>query len=71
MVGLLVGAACGLFNGFLVSVVKIPAILATLATFTLYAGIGTAIMFSAVPVIPASLRTRRPAEEGLSLLASL
>ncbi len=43
VVGLLVGAACGLFNGFLVSVVKIPAILATLATFTLYAGIGTAI----------------------------
>ncbi len=41
--GLLVGAACGLLNGFLVAIVKIPAILATLGTFTLYAGIGTAI----------------------------
>ena len=32
IVALIVGAACGIFNGFLVSVLKIPAMLATLGT---------------------------------------
>ncbi len=42
-VGTLTGLVCGLFNGFLVAVVGIPAILATLGTLILYEGIGTAI----------------------------
>lgn len=36
---LVVGALCGAFNGFLVSVLKIPAMLATLGTYQLYMGI--------------------------------
>ncbi len=43
IVGTLTGLLCGLFNGFLVAVVEIPAILATLGTLILYEGIGTAI----------------------------
>jgi simple sugar transport system permease protein len=39
----LVGAICGLFNGFLVAYLGLPAILATLGTLTLYRGIATAI----------------------------
>mgnify|MGYP000077246638 FL=1 len=39
IVALIVGAACGIFNGFLVSVLKIPAMLATLGTYQLYMGI--------------------------------
>ena len=39
LVTLIVGAACGIFNGFLVSVLKIPAMLATLGTYQLYMGI--------------------------------
>ena len=36
IVALVVGALCGIFNGFLVSVLKIPAMLATLGTYQLY-----------------------------------
>ncbi|MEM6527501.1 MAG: ABC transporter permease, partial [Chloroflexota bacterium] len=43
IVGTLTGLLCGLFNGFLVAVIEIPAILATLGTLILYEGIGTAI----------------------------
>ena len=39
VVALIVGALCGIFNGFLVSVLKIPAMLATLGTYQLYMGI--------------------------------
>lgn len=39
VVALVVGALCGIFNGFLVSVLKIPAMLATLGTYQLYMGI--------------------------------
>lgn len=39
IVALVVGALCGIFNGFLVSVLKIPAMLATLGTYQLYMGI--------------------------------
>ena len=38
-IGLLVGAVGGLFNGILVGVVKLPALVATLATYSLYRGI--------------------------------
>lgn len=39
VVALAVGALCGIFNGFLVSVLHIPAMLATLGTYQLYMGI--------------------------------
>ena len=39
IVALVVGALCGIFNGFLVSVLKIPAMLATLGTYKLYMGL--------------------------------
>ena len=39
IVALVVGALCGIFNGFLVSVLKIPAMLATLGTYQLYMGL--------------------------------
>lgn len=39
LVALLVGAVCGAFNGFLIAVLKIPAMLATLGTYQLYMGI--------------------------------
>lgn len=39
IVALVVGALCGIFNGFLVSVLKIPAMLATLGTYQLFMGI--------------------------------
>ena len=39
IVALVVGALCGIFNGFLVSVLKIPAMLATLGTYQLYMSI--------------------------------
>lgn len=55
---LLVGAVCGLFNGFLVSVVKIPAMLATLGTYQLYMGIAIVISngstVSGVPTVYSS-----------------
>lgn len=38
VVALAVGSLCGLFNGFLVARIGIPAILATLGTFSLYTG---------------------------------
>jgi len=40
---LLVGAACGLLNGFLVAVLRLPPILATLGTLQLFSGIGIVI----------------------------
>lgn len=39
LVALAVGALCGIFNGFLVSYLKIPAMLATLGTYQLFMGI--------------------------------
>ena len=39
IVALVVGALCGIFNGFLVSVLNIPAMLATLGTYQLYMGL--------------------------------
>ena len=39
IVAQVVGALCGIFNGFLVSVLNIPAMLATLGTYQLYMGI--------------------------------
>lgn len=43
IVALAVGAACGLFNGLLVAVVRIPPILATLGTMKLFEGISFVI----------------------------
>jgi simple sugar transport system permease protein len=42
-IGIVVGALCGLLNGFLIAVVGIPAILATLGTMTLYKGLAVGI----------------------------
>jgi simple sugar transport system permease protein len=38
--GILVGGLCGLFNGFLVSYLRIPAMLATLGSYQIFQGIG-------------------------------
>ena len=43
VVGLLVGVACGLFNGLLIGLLGYSPILATLGTMTLYVGIGTVL----------------------------
>lgn len=43
VLGLVIGAACGAFNGFLVSVVHIPAMLATLGSYELFYGIAIVI----------------------------
>lgn len=43
LVALAVGAACGIFNGFLVSYLKIPAMLATLGTYQLFMGIAIVV----------------------------
>lgn len=43
LIALLVGFICGVFNGFLIGKVGVPAILATLATLTLYTGIATGL----------------------------
>lgn len=43
IVALIVGPLCGLFNGLLIAYVRIPPILATLGTLSLYEGIGTVI----------------------------
>lgn len=43
IVALVVGALCGCFNGFLVSYLKIPAMLATLGTYQLFMGIAIVI----------------------------
>lgn len=42
-VALAIGALAGLFNGFLVAIVKIPSILVTLGTLELFTGIGIVI----------------------------
>lgn len=43
VVALVVGLACGAVNGILVGYAKVPAILATLGTLTLYAGFATVL----------------------------
>lgn len=43
LAGVAVGLLCGLVNGFLVAYAKIPPILATLGTMTLFTGIGTVV----------------------------
>ncbi|MDX7953035.1 ABC transporter permease [Lichenihabitans sp. Uapishka_5] len=43
-VGLAVGAACGLFNGFLVARVGLPSIVATIGTMSLYRGISYLVL---------------------------
>lgn len=43
LAALLAGLACGVFNGFLVSFLKIPAMLATLGTYQLFMGIAIII----------------------------
>jgi simple sugar transport system permease protein len=43
VVGLLVGFACGLFNGFLIAILGYSPILATLGTMTLFIGTGTVL----------------------------
>lgn len=54
LVALIVGAICGIFNGFLVSYLRIPAMLATLGTFQLFMGIAIiASKGSTVSGIPA------------------
>ena len=42
-VAIIIGAACGLFNGFLIGEINITPILATLGTMLLYMGIGVGI----------------------------
>ncbi|MGF1627640.1 MAG: ABC transporter permease [Alphaproteobacteria bacterium] len=39
LLGILVGAACGLFNGFLVAVVRVPSIIVTLGALTFFRGL--------------------------------
>ncbi|AZO94140.1 ABC transporter permease [Iocasia frigidifontis] len=43
LVSLLLGAVCGLFNGFLISYLHIPAMLATLGSYLLFMGIGIVV----------------------------
>ncbi|MDD3337759.1 MAG: ABC transporter permease [Lachnospiraceae bacterium] len=43
LVAILVGAACGIFNGFLISYLRIPAMLATLGSYQLFMGISIVI----------------------------
>ncbi len=43
LLALVIGVACGVFNGFLVSKLHIPAMLATLGTYQLYMGIAIVI----------------------------
>lgn len=43
IMALLVGAICGIFNGFLVSYLRIPAMLATLGSYQLFMGIAIVI----------------------------
>jgi simple sugar transport system permease protein len=43
LIALFVGALCGLFNGFLIGYLKIPAMLVTLCGLQLYQGLGLAI----------------------------
>ncbi len=41
--GILVGAACGLFNGFMIGYLRVPAMLVTLCGLQLFGGLGLAI----------------------------
>ena len=43
VLAIIVGAVCGVFNGFLIGKIKVPAMLATLGTQSLFAGIGLVI----------------------------
>jgi ribose transport system permease protein len=43
VLGILLGAACGLLNAILVQVIAIPAIVATLATLSMYRGLALAL----------------------------
>lgn len=43
-IGLVVGLACGLFNGFLVSVLKLPSIVVTIGTMSLFRGISYIVL---------------------------
>lgn len=55
LISLAVGVACGALNGFLVSFLKIPAMLATLGTFELFYGIGIVVSGgSSISNIPGS-----------------
>ncbi len=55
-VGLLTGLACGAFNGILIGYIRVPAILATLGTMTLYAGLAFGVTGgSAVSGFPAAV----------------
>lgn len=49
LIGLLAGAACGAFNGFFVSVVKVPAFIATMAMLNIARGISY-LMTNAEPI---------------------
>lgn len=49
ILGLLAGAACGAFNGFFVSVVKVPAFIATMATLNIARGVAY-LMTNAEPI---------------------
>ena len=51
LAGLLCGVAIGAFNGFLVAYVRMPAMVATLGTMTIFAGVGrTLTQLKAVPI---------------------
>ncbi len=55
LIALTIGALCGALNGFLVSYLKIPAMLATLGTFELFYGLGIVISNgSSISDIPGS-----------------
>ena len=45
IIGIIVGAACGAFNGLLVSYLRIPAMLATLGTYQVFQGISIVLPF--------------------------
>ncbi|SFP02540.1 rhamnose transport system permease protein [Cohaesibacter marisflavi] len=44
LVGLLTGAACGFFNGFLVTRLKMPAIVVTIGTMSLFRGVAAGVL---------------------------
>ena len=57
LAALLVGAGCGLFNGFLIGYLRIPAMLVTLCGLEVYSGLGLAITKGpAVTGIPESFQ---------------
>lgn len=56
VLGIIIGCVTGLFNGFLISVIGVPSILATLGTMSFYGGIGIVITKgSALYGFPSSL----------------